>query len=577
MAQSIYNRIYNKLKILYGRDRADEILAQLKVVIEHYTIRTSSPTLPVDETDVVLITYGDQVQNAGEHPLAVQHRFLKDTVYPVVNNVHLLPFFPYSSDDGFSVIDYTAINPEHGTWDDVTAMGDDFKLMFDAVFNHISAHSEWFQAFLRGQKPYTDYFVVMNPDVDLSAVVRPRTLPLLTPVQTPDGEKQVWTTFSDDQIDLNIMNPDVLVELVRILLFYIEKGAKLIRLDAIAFLWKIAGTSSIHLEQTHLVIQLMRDAVSLVAPDVMLVTETNVPHKENISYFGDGTNEAHMVYQFPLPPLILHTMTGGDARKLSLWAENLQPAGELTTFFNFISSHDGIGLRPVTGILSDDEVQALVDLTQAHGGNVSFKNNSDGTQSPYELNINYFDAINAPDLVANAQEIAVKRFIVSQAIGLCLAGVPGIYFHSLFGSRNDVDGVKKTGRYRSINREKLQLNALQAELVDKTSLRAQVFSTYYHLLTIRRKQSAFHPVAQQTVLNLNPAIFAVERYNKTAGDRLIALNNVSEQTISLQLDVASGHWHDLIQARDYESNNSALNIELEPYQIMWLKFNSVAV
>lgn len=279
MSKAIYARLYDKLTTLYGNEQADNTLSNLKTIIEQYDMQTSEPALPVNEADVILITYGDQVQNTGENPLAVQHRFLKETVYPVVNNVHLLPFFPYSSDDGFSVIDYTAVNPEHGTWDDITNMGQDFKLMFDAVFNHISAHSEWFQAFLRGEKPYIDYFVVMNPDVDLSAVVRPRTLPLLTSVQTPDGEKYVWTTFSDDQIDLNIMNPVVLIELVRILLFYVEKGAKLIRLDAIAFLWKIAGTSSIHLEQTHLVIQLMRDAVSLVAPNVMIVTETNVPRK----------------------------------------------------------------------------------------------------------------------------------------------------------------------------------------------------------------------------------------------------------------------------------------------------------
>jgi glucosylglycerate phosphorylase len=443
--------------------------------------------------------------------------------------------------------------------------------MFDAVFNHISAHSEWFQAFLRGEEPYTDYFVVMNPDVDLSAVIRPRTLPLLTPVQTPDGEKHVWTTFSEDQIDVNIMNPAVLVELVKILLLYVEKGAKLIRLDAIAFLWKIAGTNSIHLEQTHLVIQLMRDAVSLVEPDVMIVTETNVPHEENISYFGNGSNEAHMVYQFPLPPLILHTMTVGDTSKLSAWAHNLQPAGDMTTFFNFIASHDGIGLRPVTGILSNDEVQALADLTQTHGGNVSFKNNSDGTQSPYELNINYFDAINHPDLVENSPETAIKRFIVSQVIGLCLAGVPGIYFHSLFGSRNDYDGLEKTGRYRSINREKLQLETLQSELKDETSRRSQVFSQYYHLLTIRREQSAFHPVAKQIIHTLNPAIFAVERINKTTGDRIIALNNVTDTTITLKFNVSGTHWHDLIQDQEYDTRDSVLNVELKAYQIMWLK------
>lgn len=571
MAEKIYVRMHNKLKTLYGTDAADGILSKLKTTIEHYDLKPVAPTLPVSQADVVLITYGDQVYSADNNPLAVQHQFLKQSIHPIINTVHLLPFFPYSSDDGFSVIDYMAVNPDHGTWDDIRAMSQDFKLMFDAVFNHISAKSDWFQAFLRGEDPYTDYFVVMNPDTDLSAVVRPRTLPLLTPVETPDGIKHVWTTFSDDQIDLNIMNPDVLVELIKILLFYVEMGAKLIRLDAIAFLWKIVGTSSIHLEQTHLVIQIMRDALSLVAPDVIIITETNVPHEENISYFGDGTNEAQMVYQFPLPPLILHTLTSSNTTKLTQWADSLQPAGELTTFFNFIASHDGIGLRPVTGILSDGEIQALADLAQHHGGNVSYKNNSDGSQSPYELNVSYFNAINPPDLITSSPDIAVKRFIVSQAIGLCLAGVPGIYFHSLFGSQNYTEGVEQTGRYRSINREKLDLDQLQAELDDTTSIRAQVFTQYMQLIDIRRKQAAFHPLAQQTIHTVHPSLFVVERYNTETTDRIIALNNVSADVIHVELSLDGDIWQDLIDDKTYQISDSQVTIELKSYQVIWLK------
>lgn len=564
-----YSSILKKLKSLYP-DQADETLNALKQLVEKYPPAESDGKLPVSEKDVILITYGDQIQDGDNNPLAVQHQFLKETIHPIVNSVHLLPMFPYSSDDGFSVIDYKAVNPEHGTWEDVSAMGQDFKLMFDAVFNHISAKSEWFQAFLRDEDPYKNYFVVMSPDVDLSAVVRPRALPLLTPVETPSGTKHVWTTFSDDQIDVNIMNPAVLIELVDILLFYVEQGAKLIRLDAIAFLWKIAGTTSIHLEQTHQVIQIMRDVLEMVAPDVLIVTETNVPHEENISYFGDGTNEAHMVYQFPLPPLIFHTMTTGDTSKLTKWADELEPAGEQTTFFNFIASHDGVGLRPVTGILSDDEVQTLVDTVQSHGGHVSFKNNSDGTQSPYEMNINYFDAINAPDLVENSPEIAVKRFIVSQAIGLCLAGIPGIYVHSLFGSRNYSAGVEQTGRYRSINREKLQRDILQAELTDENSIRSRVFSAYMNLLKIRREQSAFHPLATQRIHTLDSSVFAVERHHEPTNSTIIALNNVTADSVKISLSVNDDNWHDLISEDNYRASQGRLAIELEPYKTVWL-------
>lgn len=568
-----YQHITDKLKILYP-PQADTTLEQIKTLIAKYEIQPPASVLPITEADIVLITYGDQVQENGKNPLAVQHQFLKDTIYPTINSVHILPFFPYSSDDGFSVIDYKVVNPEHGTWDDIMAMGQDFKLMFDAVFNHISAQSDWFQAFLRGEIPYVDYFVVMDKDIDLSEVVRPRALPLLTPVETPDGIKHVWTTFSDDQIDLNIMNPAVLIELIDILLFYVEMGAKLIRLDAIAFLWKIAGTSSIHLEQTHLVIQIMRDVLALVAPDVLIVTETNVPHEENIAYFGNGNNEAHMVYQFPLPPLILHTMTTGDTTHLTQWADKLEPAGNHTTFFNFIASHDGIGLRPVTGILSNEEINQLVDVVQSHDGNVSYKNNSDGTQSPYELNINYFDAVNPPDLVQSSPEIAVRRFIASQSIALCLAGVPGIYIHSLFGSRNFTGGVEETGRYRSINREKLQREVLDAELGDNTSLRSRVFSKFMQLLSIRREQSAFHPLATQVIHTINPSVFVVERANSETNDVIIALTNVTDKHLSIDIPVNNSSWHDVVEQKLYQTSGDSLTIQLYPYQIMWLKLQS---
>jgi sucrose phosphorylase len=193
----------------------------------------------------------------------------------VITGVHVLPFFPYSSDDGFSVIDYTAVNPDFGTWADVERLGRNFRLMFDAVINHISAHSGWFQEFLKGNPGFADYFIVVEEGTDLSQVVRPRALPLLTSVQTAHGERLVWTTFSADQIDLNYANPDVLLEIIEILLLYVEKGAEIIRLDAIAYLWKKIGTPCIHLEETHRVVKLFRTVFDAVAPHVMLITRTS--------------------------------------------------------------------------------------------------------------------------------------------------------------------------------------------------------------------------------------------------------------------------------------------------------------
>lgn len=563
LREAILNRIHEKLTRIYIEEDAQAAFDGVLSLVDDGS-PTSSSELSISEQDVILICYGDHVQDGKNPPLQVLHEFLKETVQPIINSVHILPFFPYSSDDGFSVIDYIAVDPALGDWHHIDEMKHDFRLMFDAVFNHISAKSEWFQKFLQDESPYSDYFVTVPPDTDLSAVVRPRALPLLTPVETPSGTKYVWTTFSADQIDLNYANPQVLIEMIRILLFYVEHGAEFIRLDAIAFLWKEPGTTSIHLDQTHWVIQVMRDVLDLVAPQVVLITETNVPHEENISYFGDGTNEAQMVYQFPLPPLVLHTLTSGDSTHLTQWAQSLDPIGERTTYFNFTASHDGIGMRPATGILSDDEIAALVNLATEHGGNVSYKANSDGSQSPYELNITYFDAITHPDITADNPQLAVDRFMVSQAIQLVLAGVPGIYFHNLFGSRNWNEGVAKTKQNRTINRQKLQRTNLESALQTADSIPARVFSRYQHLLEVRRGQSAMHPLAPQKIMDAGRSIMAVRRTSLNGDEVVYALHNVTGDTVAV--DLPDGAWQDLLS--DTAKQGS---IQMQPYQIAWFK------
>lgn len=561
--ETISARIRDTLQSLYPTQYS-EIHDQLNDLIR--PAPSSVPSLALSERDAMLIAYGDHVFRPDEKPLKTLDDVLSQLALPLTS-VHLLPFYPYSSDDGFSVIDYYQIDPALGTWEDIRRLSTRYRLMFDAVFNHISAHSDWFQAFLRGEKPYTDYFVTLDANADVSKVVRPRTHPLLTPFETANGVKHVWTTFSDDQIDVNIMNPAILIELVKALLFYVEQGAQFIRLDAIAFLWKEVGTSSIHLPQTHAVIQLMRDVLDLVAPEVILITETNVPHEENLSYFGDGTNEAQLVYQFTLPPLVLHTLHTGDARQLTAWAKTIQRMSDRTTFFNFTASHDGIGLRPVQGILSDDEIDVLVQRTLEHGGRVSYRNNTDGTQSPYEMNITYFDAITAPEITDHNPDVAVDRFILSQAIMLAFIGMPGIYMHSLFGSRNDHKGVETTGRARSINREKLNSDVLLKTLADPSSLSHKVFQRYKELLTLRTSEPAFHPLGDQQVLDVHPQVFALERTSPDGKSRVMALHNISDGSVSYT-PAAEISGVDLFMQKTVESGSS---ITLEPYQVRWIK------
>jgi glucosylglycerate phosphorylase len=421
------------LVTLYGEQQGEEMYAWLQERLAGF--QPPAEPRPLDQRDAVLITYGDQFRREGEPPLKTLESFGKQYLQGLVTGMHILPFYPYSSDDGFSVIDYRAVDPELGTWEHVERLGQHFEMMFDAVINHISSQSEWFQKYLAGDENYDDYFIALPQDSDLTAVVRPRVSPLLTRYERRGEPVYVWTTFSADQIDLNYQNPEVLRQIVDILLMYVERGARFIRLDAIAYLWKEIGTTSIHLPYTHLVVQFLRAVLDEVAPYVSLITETNVPHVDNVSYFGNGYNEAQMVYNFALPPLVLHAYLTGSARYLTAWAQQLSLPSTKVTFFNFLASHDGIGLNPARGILSEEEILEMVARVEAHGGLVSSKTNPDGTQSPYEMNISYFDALSDPNS-AEPVEVQVQRFLGSQAILLAMAGLPGIYVHSLLGSRN---------------------------------------------------------------------------------------------------------------------------------------------
>ena len=574
-------QLHDHLAFLYGEEEAKQALPRLWRRIgafrdDHPELAAQKAAGRVSEQDVVLITYGDMVQEEGEPPLRTLAHFLEAHVADVVNGVHLLPFYPYSSDDGFAVIDYKQVDPALGDWDDVERVGRRFRLMFDAVINHISAQSEWFQAFLRDEAPYRDYFVVVEPGSDLSQVFRPRALPLLTPVQTASGEKLVWTTFSADQVDLNFANPDVLLEVVDTLLFYVAHGAELIRLDAIAFMWKEPGTSCIHLPQTHRLIQLLRTVLDAVAPRVVLITETNVPHAENVSYFGDGHNEAQMVYNFSLPPLTLHAFHTENAETLSRWASKLTTPSDKACFFNFLASHDGIGLTPARGILGEEEVAAMARRVEALGGHVSFRSNAGGSQSPYELNVNFLDALGDPEAPADDLQSIARRFLASQAVMLALQGVPGVYFHSLFGSRNWREGVRQTGRYRTINREKLQRQRLEQELADRQSLRHLVFSGYRQLLRPRTAHPAFHPQGAQRILPLHEAVFAVARTSPDGGQCVLCLQNVSGRPVDLSVDLdrwdqlPDGRVRDLVGGEIYRAASGRLDLTLSPYGVRWL-------
>ncbi|MGE5250061.1 MAG: sugar phosphorylase [Bacteroidota bacterium] len=561
---------------LYGEQDGVSVLGRLERILDGYRDRLSPRPGGLSQRDSMLITYADQVQQPGIPPLQVLGAFCGEHLSGVVTGIHILPFYPWTSDDGFAVVDYRQVSPEYGSWKDLRFAEGQFRLMFDAVINHVSVQNEWFQALLAGDHRYADYFIIPPRQADLSAVVRPRALPLLTSFPTRAGEKDVWTTFSTDQVDLNYKNPSVLLAIIDVLLFYVEQGADFLRMDAIAYLWKEPGTSCIHLPQTHALIRLFRAVLDAVAPYVSIITETNVPHEENISYFGDGTNEARLVYNFSLPPLLLHAFQTANAERLSDWAGRLRlPPGEVT-FFNFLASHDGIGLNPLRGILPEEEIAEVVERTRAHGGLVSYKSMPDGSIQPYELNINFFDALNGPHETPSL-DLQIDRFVTAHAILLALLGVPALYFHSLVGARGWPEGVAETGRNRTVNRQKFLRADLEAALSDASSRQSRVFHRLAHLLKVRAGRAAFHPYGSQRVISCSPAVFGFERIAPDCTDRIICLHNVTAGSRRIEADALpsggrqSGKWRDAITGRIVLPGRE---FRLEPYESLWLGWAS---
>ena len=591
ISESDREKLFSRLKRLYGEEAArrwvPELERALKVHHAHKTEeikaleKTVNPDDRFTERDVALITYGDLLITEEHSPLTGLAEFLDERarVSEVINILHILPFFPYSSDRGFSITDFWTVNPKLGSWEDIKRMTEKYRMMFDGVFNHISAESRAFKEMLNGNPTYKDIAIVFRSPDELTPeqrkmLVRPRTSDILTKYYSIDGPIWVWTTFSPDQIDLNFKNPFVLAWVVHTLLLYVRKGANLVRLDAVTYLWSEPGTCSANLEQTHEIIKLLRDVLNIGAPSVALVTETNVPHEENVSYFGNGYDEAQMVYNFTLPPLTLHTFYSEDATKLTQWAAGLVYPSSQTTFFNILDTHDGVGLMGAKGILTRDEIDDMIEKARAHGAYISYKTVGDGGQEPYEINTTWYGALNAED-DGEPLEIKAKRYVASRSIALALRGVPGIYFHGLIGTGNDPSVVEKSGVKRDINRVPIVEKDLLAQAEDPDSKLMRIVTQLLRLLEIRTRTYAFHPNVAQRILKLSPQTFALVRIPENHEKPIFAVTNISNHRCKLRiprekLGIDAHRWHDLARKISIDMENGVLPLHLEPYDVAWL-------
>lgn len=532
-----------KLIFLYGEEQGKKLGESLRKLIHEAKTGISCEDKPFwDERDVFLITYPDSFQEKSFPTLTTLKKFLDVHPSGVLNGVHILPFYPYSSDRGFSITDYQKVKKEFGSWDDISSMAKEYRLMADLVLNHVSVKHVWFQRFLAGDPKYENYFIWFDKDKApyeaLKKVFRPRATPLLTPFKTAKGERWVWTTFSvensTDQVDLNYKNPEVLIEIIKILIYYLTYGIRVFRLDAVAYIWKEIGTTCKHLPQVHKIVSILRRLLDELCPSAVLITEVNAPYKENTSYFGGGQGEAQMVYNFSLPSLVLDAFYRRDASHLSNLAKSLSQPSERCTYFNFLDTHDGVGILGAKGILSDEEIKNIFVKIKARGGKLSLRKLTDGSETVYEMNTTWWSALNPSSSLRTGEsfDLQLNKFITSRAISFALKGVPAVYYLSLIGGENDLELYAKTGIKRNINRSNLDLRLLELRLKEKETKESRVFSAMLELIKKRKSLKAFHPSTPQQILNLDDRIFSLIRGGGDA--KVLCLHNLTNDQIDIK-------------------------------------------
>ena len=532
MKQSIHlEKIRRLLFELYGDEQAKNCFESLLTILDQYRsndvirkkCRKYNNRPEFAASDALLITYPDTFHERDVPPLQTLLKFMRTYINDAMSGVHILPFFPSSGDGGFSITDFYSVDPKFGTWKDIEAIAEEYRVMSDLVLNHVSVHSEWFQKFLDGDPHYERFFIAYEKNTDTSHVHRPRTHPLLTKFKTKKGERYVWTTFSPEQADLNFKNPAVLQEMIKVLLHYLSHGIELIRLDATAYLWDDPDTDSVNLPQTHTIVKILRSAIEEIAPYALFLSETPFPLKANMSYFGEG-DEVNLIYAFHLPPIVLDAFLQKDTKIIQKFFVQNNFNGHCP-LFNILSTHDGISVQGVEDFLPPDHMHSMAETLLKHNAYISYKQ-LDDREIPYEMNITYFDAINDPK---DESSDAVERFIASQAVMLALKGMPGIYIHSLIASRNNLEQAKKTGIKRDINRAKYKLQDVEAALQNTDSRRWKCLTAFKNLLQKRAELPQFNPDAHQEILPSGPRLLHIKR---TWKDKSIhVLINVSDESV----------------------------------------------
>jgi sucrose phosphorylase len=280
-----------------------------------------------------------------------------------------------------------------------------------------------------------------------------------------------------------------------------------------------------------------------------------------------------MVYNFALPPLVLHAFYREDVTWLSEWAANLEYPSETTTYLNMLDTHDGIGLPGVQNILPEDEIAFLVETAREHGAFISYKSSENG-EVPYEINTTWYSALNYENN-GEPRALQVARSVASRSIAFALRGVPAVYLHSLVGSRNDIRLAMRTKVKRDVNRSTLEMAMLEQNLKDPNAKLYLLATAMRRLMRTRVMHPAFHPNGGQRVLRLDQRVFAVLRTTVDGSERVLCLTNVSNHIAPVRVDLEAigsewRYYFDLIGGRGYTAQGGTLDVALQPYEYLWL-------
>ena len=571
LSQIDQRKIKLKLKSIYKYNLSEieinDCSKEITKIINKFNKKKNKKKKIISEKTSIVICYGDSVFSSSQrHLLKNFQSFFQKKLSKYFNTIHFLPFYPSSSDSGFAVKDHYKIDSRLGNWTDIKRFSKKNDIMADIVINHSSARGLWFKNFLKKKKPGKDYFLTVNSNFNISKVIRPRDHQLLKKIDIFKKPEYLWRTFSPDQLDMNFKNPAVLLRFIKIMVNLINHGVTIFRLDAIAYLWKESGTKCINLRETHEIIKLLRIICSFLNVESIIVTETNLPEKENISYFGNA-DEANWIYNFSLPPLLIYSFLFENSSYLNSWNKNLPQTKKGNSYLNFIASHDGIGMRPVEGIINEDNKNKFLKRLKKNGSKFSYRKVQNKSKKVYEANITVFDALKKSDYDPKGK-FSLERFISAHSIMISFEGVPAIYFNSLFGTSNDKAKYIITGNNRDLNRYRWKQKNLLDNLKNLNSKQSIFYKNITNLLNIRIKQKAFHPNAKRYNIDLGINIFCFKRISLDKKQTIICITNLTSKIQYTNLNRKYNLWKNLISPQNRLIKKD--KIELKPFETMWL-------